>query len=304
MKKNLNQRVRVVVNPAAHSGRVWSALKNAGIVLERLDGTDFEWIESRSAEHFRELIAGAQPEGLHALALAGGDGTVAMALTALPSKNRIPIGILPVGSGNDFAFHCGVPRSLPLAAAALAHGIARTVDLGVCLPAGRRFCCVAAVGLDELALKIIYGSRWPRSKALNIYAVLRALASYRPRRVRVTWEGGRFEGEVMFVAVTNTKSYGGGFMVSPGAKLDDGKLDLCIVRKTPRLRLLTQFPRILKGTHGAMPEVTLAASRSVTIESLDGPLAVALDGELGHAETPVRIECQRSALNVLVPHGV
>jgi diacylglycerol kinase family enzyme len=130
---------------------------------------------------------------------------------------------------------------------------------------------------------------------------LRALCVYRPRAVRVSWQGGAFEGEVMFVAVTNTRSYGGGFQVSPGARLDDGLLDLCIVRRTGRGRLLWHFPRVFRGAHGGLPEVTLAATPWVRIEAEGEALPVALDGELPQAATPIEFRCEPGALRVLAP---
>jgi diacylglycerol kinase (ATP) len=296
-----SRRIKVIVNPSAHSGRAWKHLKDAGVLDGVPSNVSCEWVESRSPEHLAELVERAQHEELDAVGLAGGDGTVTLALAGLRGPNRVPLGLLPVGSGNDFAKDCGVPRETRAAFSALLTGVPRAVDVARCTPNDKRYCCVAAVGLDELALRIIYSSKWKRSKALNMYAALRALASYEARPVRLTWEGGEFEGEVMFAAVTNTRSYGGGFMVSPGAQVDDGKLDLCIVRRTGRLRLLSQFPRILKGTHGQMEEVLLASSPWVRIEAVGEPLPVPLDGELGMSCSPVELRCEPRALNVLVP---
>jgi diacylglycerol kinase (ATP) len=295
------RRIRVIVNPSAHSGRAWKTLRAAGLVEARPEGTVVEWVESRSAAHLVELVAQAQEERFDALGLAGGDGTVFLALSALPHQNRVPLGFLPVGSGNDFARDCGAPRDLPGAFAALVGGTVRSVDVARSFPDNHRYCCIAAVGLDELALRIIYASWWPRSRALNIYAALRALAVYRPRAVEVEWEGGGFSGEVMFVAVTNTRSYGGGFQVSPRARIDDGRLDICIVKRTGRLRLIGKFPRILKGTHGDEPEVVLAQSPWVKLRADGEPLPVPLDAELGAAITPVELRCEPASLRVLVP---
>jgi diacylglycerol kinase (ATP) len=289
------KRIKIIVNPSARSGRAVALVRALGPI----PGCELEWVESRSAAHVAELVRQAQHEPLHALALAGGDGTVTHALAGLDGPNRVPLALLPVGSGNDFAASFGVPKDPREALELLATGAPAWIDVGRC--GARRFCCVAGVGLDELALRVIYGSIFPRSKALNIYGALRALATYSPRRLSVSWDGGSFTGEVMFAAVTNTQSYGGGFRVSPDARVDDGALDLCIVQRTGRLRMLSQFPRILKGTHGAMPEVILARSRWVRIESLDGPLPVPLDGELGLAQTPVEVRCEPRALQVLRP---
>lgn len=296
------RRIRLLINPSARSGRGWEAL---GPLLRRVAPVlELETAASRSAAHFQDLVAQSDAAGLDAVAIAGGDGTVALALNAAPGLEA-PLAILPIGSGNDFARHAGVPGSLARAVHVLCAGRPCPVDVACAAWPGRslqptRYCCVASVGLDELALRVIHGSRWPRCKALNIYAALRALWDYRPRHASVEWEGGRFEGEVMFVAVTNTRSYGGGFMVSPEARLDDGKLDLCIVRRAGRVRLLTQFPRILKGTHRAMREVILAQSLWVKIDGAE-PLPVTLDGELPRATTPVKLSCELGAVRILTP---
>ncbi|MBS1153754.1 MAG: diacylglycerol kinase, catalytic region [Myxococcaceae bacterium] len=289
------KRIKIIVNPSARSGRAWKALRQASAPPP---GVQLEWVESRGADHLTQLVRAAQDEDLHALGLAGGDGTVTHALAGIAGRNRVPIGLLPVGSGNDFAFNCSVPKAIAQALALLTHGTPRRVDLARC-GATRRFCCVAGVGLDEMALRIIYGSWLPRSKGLNIYAALRALATYRPPRVRISWEGGGYEGEVMFAAVTNTTSYGGGFMVTPAARIDDGALDLCIVKRTGRVRLLTRFPRILKGTHTELDEVIIARSPWVRIEADGAALPVPLDGELGMAQTPVELRCDPGGLTLL-----
>lgn len=293
--------IRILLNPSARSGRARRSLARALAAHLPAPGERIEVIESRSPEHFRELTRAAQEEPLDALGIAGGDGTVALALSALTGPNRVPLGLLPVGSGNDFARHLGVPRSLAGALAALTGGRRSRVDCARVEPGGARLCCVASLGLDEMALQIIHGSRFPRSKALNMYASLRGLLAYGPRPLRVSWQGGSFEGEVMFAAVTNTRSYGGGFMLCPDARVDDGLLNLCIVKRSGRLRLLANFSKILTGDHVALPEVVLASSPWVRLESPDGPFRFALDGELPAQATPVDIVCEPRALEVLLP---
>lgn len=299
----ISRRVRVIVNPSARGGRGAAAL---GVLRDRpVAGAQVEWSESRDADDFIAQVRQAQDAPLDVVAVAGGDGTVTLAMAALRTGQRVPLGILPIGSGNDFARDCGVPAEVPAAWAALFTGEPRLVDAGE-VGGGPRFGCVASVGLDELALRTIYASMWPRSKALNIYAALRGLIAYRPREVEVTWPGGRFAGPIMFVAVTNTRSYGGGFRVSPEARIDDGLLDVCIVAAAGKLRLLGQFPRILRGTHGAANEVTLVQTAEARIAPLDGaPITVCLDGELDLAEAkrtrPIDVRAVPRALSVIVP---
>lgn len=261
--------MKILLNPSARSGR---ARKRLGL----------DCIESRSPSHFQSLVREAEQESCDCLGIAGGDGTVALAASAIEGTNRVPWKIFPVGSGNDFAAHLS---SQPSA----------RVDLG--RANGRRFCCVASIGLDALSLEIVHRSRFPRSKILNLYAALRGLLAWKPRQVRITWDAGAFEGPIMFAAVTNTRSYAGGFRVNPAAQLDDGKLDLCIVGATSRARLLYHFPKIFRGAHTALPNVVIAQSSRVRIEC-DDPLPVALDGELPRLQTPVDLVCEPAALKV------
>src|SRR5687767_6469629 len=105
------RKVRVVVNPSAASGRAWGQLQRAGVLDTSLN-RNFEWIASRSPAHFADAIAEAVHKKVDAVAVAGGDGTVAMALDTLDKTGGVPLGILPVGSGNDFAKDAGVPKDL------------------------------------------------------------------------------------------------------------------------------------------------------------------------------------------------
>ena len=307
------RRLRIVVNPSARSGRGARAL--AAVRAAVPDGVFVEWVESRSAAHLEELVAGANDDpraDFDAVVVAGGDGTVKHALAALGHQNRVPLGVLPIGSGNDFARDLGIPKAPAAALAVVLGGSVRTIDVARVADGGPRYGCVASVGLDEIALRVVHRSGLPRGKALNLLAALWALFRYRPRRLRITWQGGWFEDEVMFAAITNTRGYAGGFMVSPHARLDDGALDLCIVRRAGRLALLRLFPRIMRGSHAGLAGVTLAQSPWVRLEAVSGvaggadagdPAPVALDGELPDRTTPVTLTCEAGTLRIIAPEA-
>lgn len=314
------RRVHIIINPSARSGRGQAALRS--LLARQLTRPGLTCSESRSPAHFIELVQAAQESAasLRALGIAGGDGTVRLALAALRQlgrPQRVPLCVLPTGSGNDFVHDLSDSRKLAIALQLLLspHSQPRWLDSGLAEPADgepQPFCCVASLGLDELALRRIHGSRFPRSQALNLSAALAGLWQYQPRRVCLRWRGGAYTGEVMFVAVTNTRSYGGGFRVSPAARLDDGLLDLCIVPAMPKAKLLWHFPRILRGTHGTLPGLILAQSPWVEISvAADAPgtperppeLPLCLDGELPSSATPVTLRCQSQALCVLSPRS-
>src|SRR5205814_109270 len=107
-------------------------------------GLDAEWVESRSAEHLCDLVRAAQDEDLDGLAVGGGDGTVALALGGLDTLNRVPLGVLPLGSGNDFARDLGIPSTPSEALTVLAGAAPRRVDVVRVSPGGVRYCCVAS----------------------------------------------------------------------------------------------------------------------------------------------------------------
>ncbi len=303
---HIHQRIQIIINPSARSGRGQAALFDG---LKRDAALAAACVRSDSPQHFRALLCAAQdPQaGLSAVGIAGGDGTVTLALQALADcPQRVPLWVLPTGSGNDFANDLGGSRALSHALALLRHGVPRWVDVGEAQTAAgsvQPFCCVASIGLDERALYHIHGSRLPRSQALNVYGALRGLWQYQPVEVEVSWPAGSFRGPISFLAVTNTRSYGGGFRISPQARIDDGRLDLCIVPQMAKAALLWRFPRILRGTHGDIPGVVQAQVDRVFIRACreDQPLPVCLDGELPSLCAPVELRPAQRRLLVLSP---
>jgi diacylglycerol kinase (ATP) len=295
------RRIRLLVNPSSRAGRGLELLRRY-LATEKIPGLD--WTESTSGEHWKDLVRQAQDDELDVLAIAGGDGTVTMTLNALESQNRVPLAIVPAGTGNDFARDLGIPVGIGEACDVLRNGITRRVDVGLAVwPDGSatRFGCVASVGFDHRALETVYQSGYPRSKALYFFASLRALLSYQPQRIRVTWADGEFDGALMFLAITNTRDYGGGFRISPQAKIDDGLLNLYLLPKTGRVRTLLEFARVSFGRPRSIPEVIQAATPWVLIESPDAPVPVAIDGEPLRHRTPVLLTAEPAALAVIVP---
>jgi diacylglycerol kinase (ATP) len=293
----------VIVNPCARSGAGPRALTPLRTGPPPGSPISVEWSESRSGAHLGDLVAAAMEEPFDAVAVAGGDGSVALALDAMgrgpDGGRRPPLGILPVGAGNDFATDLGIPRRAREAFRVLLEGATRRVDVLEDI-AGNRVGCLATVGFDALALPIVH-SGLPRSKALNIYAAIHALLRYRPRPLRVTWAGGEYQGPLTFAAAANTRSYGGGFRITPAARLDDGLLDICLVKATGPARLLQLFSQVMSGNHVRSPEVIMAQSPWVRIEGTAGELPVAFDGELPARATPIELTCRPAAALVVAP---
>jgi len=286
----------LVLNPTSGRGKAGRLRPQIEARLRDL-GCSVETLVSTSAEHAVELAAGAATR--HEVVVAcGGDGLVAFVANGVLGSEAA-LGIVPLGSGNDFAVHVGYPRHDPLAACAIvAGGTSRAVDVGR-VAGGRAFLCVAGAGFDSETNEAANRIRWARGTAVYVAAVFQTLARFRPAVFTVSLDGReeRFPG--MFVAVGNARSYGGGMRITPDARLDDGAFDVCLVRALSRPALLGQFPKIFRGTHVGHPAVSIA--RAATVElAADRPFTLYADGEPA-GRLPVRLSVEPGALAVVGP---
>jgi diacylglycerol kinase (ATP) len=293
----------VVLNPAAgrKPGRDLAPALRA--VIDR-SGLDAEVVVSASASDAESLARAAAFAGRDLVA-AGGDGTVGL-LAGVAADNGCRLGIVPSGSGNDFATTLGYARHRPLeAVAAIASGRDATVDLGIVN--GRWYTCVTCSGFDAEA------NRWANTVTrlsgtpLYVAAVLRTLAVYRPSPFRVTVDGAIHETPAWLVAVGNSGAYAGGMHILPHARIDDGLLDVCVIGDLSRMKLLRNFPKVFRGTHLSVPGVATYRGSHVTVEALStdagtDAMEVWADGERV-GPLPATMEPRRAALRVRVPES-
>jgi diacylglycerol kinase (ATP) len=252
-----------------------------------------------SAAHLRARAESVRRSSHDVLIVSGGDGTLSAAVNGLvrtPKDERPALAVLPLGRGNDFAAEIGV-RDEGDALRALAGSERRTVDLG--RSGAGVFLGVAGTGFDARAARRAQETPILSGSLLYTYAVLRTLVDYRPLLARVRYEGGEFEGPLMFAAAGNASRYGGGMRITPEAELDDGLLDLCLVREISRATLLWMFPTVFSGRHLAHPRVEYHKTRFVEIET-DEPAEVFADGELLQA-TPIRMDVLPREIELVVP---
>lgn len=293
-------RYTVIVNPVAGRGRARRLLPRLEAALDA-NGLDAELRVSDHPEQPAALARDAVESGRCVVAC-GGDGLVGQ-LAAVTAEAGGVLGIIPAGAGNDFARHLGLDPSRALdALAVLKHGIIGEVDLG--RANGRLFCCVAGTGFDAEANRWANRVKRLTGRPLYIAAMLRTLATYRPQRFRLRADGAVREVEAWLVAVANAPSYGGGMLVAPQARVDDGRLEVVIVGALSRPEFLYTFPKVFRGAHVDHPAVEVFAARRVEVASTGGALEFDLyaDGErIG--PLPVEIEAVPRALRVIVPPG-
>jgi diacylglycerol kinase (ATP) len=239
-------------------------------------------------------------EGLDVVVAAGGDGTISQVMQGVLGSSSA-LGILPVGTGNDFARTLGL-LSVEDAIAALGAGSRRRIDVGEWRQADRsgHFLNVAGCGFDAcVAERINTGFRRLRGQTAYLAAILQTLRAYECLRLEIEVDGERLGGPTMLCAIANARSYGGGIKVAPTAELSDGLLDLVLVGEFGRLEFLRSFPLVLRGAHLKHPKVIHRTFKHMKLSSQPAsPFLV--DGEL-LPPGDVEVEVVPAALDVICP---
>ena len=264
----------VIANPYAGRGRVERFLGPFLSGTEAL-GQRLDLLLTERPGHAIELARSAALAS-DVVCVVGGDGTVHEVANGL-LPDPVPMVVVPCGSGDDFARLIGCPRDPDELVAVVEDGVGVMLDV---LDCGERFC-VNSCGLGFEAQVTKNSRSIQRLKGLPLYllALGKALAEHNCPNLTITLENGEvIAGERLLVSVGNGVSAGGGFFLTPDAVPDDGLIDLCVVEKMGRIKLLGLLPLSLKGTHTTRREVEMRRTRSVTVES-DGPLHIHIDGE-------------------------
>jgi diacylglycerol kinase (ATP) len=295
----------VIVNPTAGGGHAAQLLP---WLRERLaTRPEVRLVVTQARGDGERMAAAAADDGHDRVVAVGGDGTVQEVVNGLVLGDaRIGLGILPVGSGNDLARSIPVPRD-PAAAWAIAVGDRlRTVDLALATGADGRsrwFASAGGIGFDaQVAAAMASRAGWQRGQAGYLLTTLVELRRFTNRRIELTIDGVTTSRSVLFVAMANGEYYGGGMRVAPGAVVDDGVLDLCIVGDVSRATALQQLVNLYRGTHVRHPQVEQARGRLIEVTG-DAATLVHLDGEpFGHL--PLRVELHAGRLLVAAPDGL
>jgi diacylglycerol kinase (ATP) len=285
-----------VVNPAAGGDAAARLIPLARLLRDA--GAEMTVEYSRSLEHAADLARTAADRG-HVVIAAGGDGMAGGLAGALAGTDGL-LGILPAGRGNDFARQLGLPEEPERLAALLLEAEPRSIDaIEVTAPDGATRVVAGSVyaGVDSVANAHINRlTRLPGPLAYYL-GPLRAIATWRPVSYRVTVDGELHEERGYTVVVANSGYYGYGLHIAPDAAVDDGLLDVVIIRDAPKRLFFAVMRELPKGTHVRRPEIEVLRGREILIES-DRDLPYGADGELLGA-LPASVRVLSGALNVI-----
>jgi diacylglycerol kinase (ATP) len=274
-------RFYVIVNPTAGRGAAARALNLVEVEMART-GAAYTVVQTERRGHAAELAEAAARGGWPAVVAVGGDGTVHETVNGLMNAAdggvSIPLGIVGVGSGNDFAKLAGVPADPAQAIRRLAIAEARAVDVG--RVNGQWFSNGVGIGLDAAVAVEVDRRRRFRGLAMYLHALSRVLRVFKPPRMTVKVDGEELaDGPMTLVTVGNGGRHGGGFWICPDARIDDGVLDVCLCDGLGTLGILSFLPRVMRGTHTGANCVHMHRARRVRVTSPD-PLPVHADGEI------------------------
>ncbi|MDQ1615694.1 MAG: diacylglycerol kinase, partial [Actinomycetota bacterium] len=231
-----------------------------------------------------------------ALVVCGGDGMVHLAVQTVAGTTTA-LGIIPAGTGNDVARYFDLPRKDPAAAAdRVIAGRTRTVDLA--RSGSKYFVTVLAAGFDAVVNERANKMTWPKGQMRYNLATLSELRVFQPLPYTLQIDDQRLTLEAMLVAVGNGPSFGGGLRITEGAILDDGMLDVVIIKPMSKLELIRTYPKLFKGTHVTHPAYVRHLVSKVSIAAA-GVVAYA-DGER-LAPLPATVEVVPAAVSVFAP---
>jgi YegS/Rv2252/BmrU family lipid kinase len=290
----------VILNPAAGRGAAARALDPIAREFRR-QGWAVHCERTSGPGDAAALAARMAREGVQRVVAVGGDGTVhEVANGLLAHRGDVTLGVVPIGSGNDFAKLVGVYRHSPARAVQrLVTARVQAFDVGRAL--SEYFVNSVGFGFGPEVVRVRNGMPGLNGFLSYFVPVFRAFAGFRPPRFEVRASGFAETGYMMMVEVCNGTTAGGSYRFAPRADPADGRLDVCVVRRVSLPRFLLAVPRVMRGTHAGMREVAVFQTREVTIRALEAPLLLHLDGELREPrvhECVVRVEPRR--LKVLV----
>ena len=293
----------VIANPAAGRGRGRKALEQVRSLL----GPEDELVMSQGPGDSERLAAEAAAAGHAVVTVMGGDGTLGEVINGIAASGfKAAMGVLPVGTANDFAIYVGIPTNLERAFAILRAGRIRRVDLGVLERGGRRryFGTTIGVGLIAAVARLAQSEtdKAHGSPLTYLRALPRELMRFRPIEVDITGEGVTFRGRTLTASISNGEQEGGIFHLAPGARADDGLLHLLVLGDVPSWQRPWYIFRAVRGGADNLSKAHLYHFKELALRPLeDAPFYVDGEFEPLSAGEVVQVRVEAEKLSVVAP---
>jgi diacylglycerol kinase (ATP) len=284
-----------IVNPKAGTNVQKRIRESVNKYLDHHKFTYGIWFTEK-AGHAPELVRRAEAEGYNIVVAVGGDGSINEIGSAMIGS-RMELGIVPAGSGNGLAMHLGYGRNLDEAVKKLNSATPKTIDCGTLN--GRPFINIAGIGFDGLVSHKMRGSNWRGFLPYLMKSVEAGLA-YTPRTCTIELDDRIITEKCFAISIANGPMYGYNFTIAPNALLDDGKLEVVILKDAPRWQYFAAVPATLNGKIYDASFVEHFTTKKVRITS-DGENYVHLDGEGVTMNGPMDFEVKPRVLQVLIP---
>ncbi len=293
-------RLGLIINPTSgkgngkvHGDRAKQTLIDGGADVIDLSAASFD-------EALAKGRAAVANEGLDGIVVAGGDGMAHMGAN-ICANTSVPMGLVACGTGNDAARAMGLPVVDGVAAAkTILDGFTKDFDLGRASNADRTFHYFGSIsaGFDAVVNARANKWSWPKGPSRYVLAMLRELAVFKPLEYKAVVDGKPRELQAILCAVANSRSFGGGMLITPEASMQDGDLDLFVVHPLSRPAFLKMFPKVYTGGHVTHPAVEIVRAKSISLDA--GQIPTFADGEYV-GNKPMQIDVAPAAIKVFVP---
>jgi diacylglycerol kinase (ATP) len=278
------RKVKLILNPMANRGSAYQIANGLRPIVSEYGNAD--WSGTVYPTHATELAKQAALDGYEVVVAIGGDGTaheVANGLMQIPAERRPLFGVVPVGTGNDFAHAMGMSPKADHALTQILNGDAKPVDVGTLIDErGRKEYWVNTLGVGFDTVVTIRSHKLPFFRGFLMYftAVLQTiLLNFNPADLHIETDRSSWDEKTLMFTACNGSREGGGFHIAPGALTDDGIFDFASVKKVSRLMMLRLLPEVMNGTHGRFSCVRMGQFTHLSL-SADRPLYIHTDGEI------------------------
>ncbi len=289
-----------IVNSTAGRGKTGKKISKLVTSLNE-HKLDYEIELTKASKHATQLALDAIKKGFHNIISVGGDGTLNEVVNGVMLSGKseeVNIGIIPEGGGNDFAANFNLSSNIDKAVDILQKFSKRKIDVGKI--EDKYFINALGIGFDAKVAIISNSIKHLNGLPRYLVAVLKGLISLKMVEANIKCDTCTLNEPFLLLSVGNGMSTGGGFLLTPEARVDDGLLDICLIKKGNRRRVLSLLPSAIKGKHLKEPEVVIHQTRKIEITTKE-PIPIYYDGELPELKNPLHftIELLPKKLNLI-----